>query len=362
MLGARPLAAGARHHAAAGAAGDRGRPCARAARDAQRHRRQRISRRADADAVDLHHLAQPRQPAGRGADRLLHAGDRGRADRARTLRPAAARLRASPRRTPALRPRIALDGARAMARDRAPASLPVVLGFLLPAGYLAHEVIARGLLVGFDPSLLAHALTTVALAAMRDRDRRCCSASRRSRRCAACKRPLVAACVNIAGIGYAMPGHGAGARPAVAAGRGRRGAQRGSRARSAARSVGLVLAGSSAALVIAYVDPLSRDRDRLRAGRVRPHLARIRRRRPHARRRAGDAGAHDPSAAAAAGDLGRGAAGVRRLPEGTAGDAAAAAAQCRDAVDLHLSVRHPRQFRGRRARRAASSSRSASCR
>ncbi len=52
------------------------------ARSPERHRRQRISRRAHADAVDLHHLAQPRQPAGRGADRRHHADrDRG-ADRA----------------------------------------------------------------------------------------------------------------------------------------------------------------------------------------------------------------------------------------------------------------------------------------
>ena len=54
-----PLAARPRHRAAAGAARDRGGRRAGAARNAQRHRRQRISRRADADAVDLHHLAQP---------------------------------------------------------------------------------------------------------------------------------------------------------------------------------------------------------------------------------------------------------------------------------------------------------------
>ena len=53
---------------------------------------ERISRRADADAVDLHHLAQPRQPRRRGADRLRDAHRRRRADRARTLRPARPRL------------------------------------------------------------------------------------------------------------------------------------------------------------------------------------------------------------------------------------------------------------------------------
>ena len=53
---------------------------------------QRISRRADADAVDLHHLAQPQQPARRGADRLRDAGLRRRADCARALRPARPRV------------------------------------------------------------------------------------------------------------------------------------------------------------------------------------------------------------------------------------------------------------------------------
>jgi iron(III) transport system permease protein len=43
--------------------------------------------------------------------------------------------------------------------------VPVVLGFLLPAGYLLREAIARGLLVGFDTELARYALTTVALAA-----------------------------------------------------------------------------------------------------------------------------------------------------------------------------------------------------
>ena len=42
---------------------------------------------------------------------------------------------------------------------------PVALGFLIPAGYLVREVIARGLIVGFDPNLIRHTLTTVVLAA-----------------------------------------------------------------------------------------------------------------------------------------------------------------------------------------------------
>lgn len=43
--------------------------------------------------------------------------------------------------------------------------LPVLLGFIMPLAHLAHEVIGRGLLIGFDPALIQHALNTVALAA-----------------------------------------------------------------------------------------------------------------------------------------------------------------------------------------------------
>ena len=81
------LGGGAADHGAAGAARARGRHRAHLAGDAERYRRQRISRRADADAHCIHHLAQPRQPAGSGADLADHACRGGRADRARTLRP-----------------------------------------------------------------------------------------------------------------------------------------------------------------------------------------------------------------------------------------------------------------------------------
>ena len=80
--------AGAPRRAAARAAGARGRPLARAARDAQRHRRERVSRRAHAHHRDLHHVAQPRQPSRRGADRVRDAAGGRRPDRARTVRPA----------------------------------------------------------------------------------------------------------------------------------------------------------------------------------------------------------------------------------------------------------------------------------
>ena len=129
--------------------------------------------------------------------------------------------------------------------------LPVVLGFILPAGYLAREVVNRGLLVGFDRSLLGHALTTVALAATATLivlliGFSAVAAMR------FVKRPAIAACVNIAGIGYAIPGAVLAlgllsplvlVDEAINAVSGAFGG----------RSVGLLVAGSSAALVIAYV-------------------------------------------------------------------------------------------------------------
>src|SRR6266852_1951042 len=83
--------------------------------------------------------------------------------------------------------------------------VPVVLGFLLPAGYLAREVITRGLLVGFDTGLVRHAVTTAGLAS-------CATAIVLVLGFSAVaalryvRHPAIAACVNVAGIGYAVPG------------------------------------------------------------------------------------------------------------------------------------------------------------
>ena len=129
--------------------------------------------------------------------------------------------------------------------------IPVALGFLLPAGYLAREVIARGLLVGFEGELFRHALTTVGLASTATAITLVLGFSAVAA-LRYVKRPMIAACVNVAGIGYAVPGTvlalgllsplvlidesiNALARAFGGAG------------------VGLVLAGSSAAVVIAYV-------------------------------------------------------------------------------------------------------------
>src|SRR5262249_19020440 len=83
--------------------------------------------------------------------------------------------------------------------------VPVVPGFLLPAGYLLREVIARGLLVGFDPALARHALTTVTLAATATAATLILGFSAVAA-LRYVKHRAVAACVNIAGVGYAVPG------------------------------------------------------------------------------------------------------------------------------------------------------------
>ena len=255
--------------------------------------------------------------------------------------------------------------ARAAARAgsrRSPASCRSVLGFLLPAGYLVHEVIARGLLVGFDPSLVAPCRSPPSRSRGRATALVLVLGFRGGRGARCLRRPAIAACVNVAGLGYAVPGTVLALgllSPLVAVDEAINALAR----VLGGGGVGLRARGLGGGAGHRLCDPLSGHRDRLRAGRASP-ASRPNSTTSRASLGAGPAAAcaRDPSAAAAAGALGRGAAGLRRLPEGTAGDAAAAAAQCRDAVDLHLPVRHPRQFRGGRARGAAASSRSASCR
>jgi iron(III) transport system permease protein len=124
--------------------------------------------------------------------------------------------------------------------------LPLCLGFVVPLLHLAYEVIVRGLLIGFDGSLLRHTLSTVLLAG-----------------CATVlilvfgfgaafalrlvRRPLASACFFIAGLGYAVPGTVLALgllSPLVAVDEA---------INSVTSHVGLVLAGSSAAVILAYV-------------------------------------------------------------------------------------------------------------
>jgi iron(III) transport system permease protein len=145
---------------------------------------------------------------------------------------------------------IALSGWRCWAASLA-CAVPVAIGFIIPAGYLLQEVIARGLLVGFDPELLRHTVTTVALAATAT-----VVAIALGLGVAICvrlvRRPFMSALLTIAGIGYAVPGTVLALgllAPLVAIDDGINSIARA----FGSAGVGLLVAGSGAALVIAYV-------------------------------------------------------------------------------------------------------------
>jgi iron(III) transport system permease protein len=129
--------------------------------------------------------------------------------------------------------------------------LPAALGFLVPLIYLAHEVVERGLLIGFDPALIRHTLSTVLIAgsatllilllgfaaslAQRQLDR-----------------PFGSVCIVIAGLGYAVPGAVLALgllSPLVALDE----AINAAAGLFGVGGLGLLFAGSSAAVVCAYV-------------------------------------------------------------------------------------------------------------
>ena len=128
---------------------------------------------------------------------------------------------------------------------------PVALGFIIPLVYLIHQVIARGLLLGFDPSLVRHTISTVTLAGIATiltlvLGFAAVVAVRLARH------RFVAACVSIAGLGYAVPGTVLALgllAPLIAVDEAINALTR----LVAGVSVGLVLAGSGAAVIIAYV-------------------------------------------------------------------------------------------------------------
>ena len=128
--------------------------------------------------------------------------------------------------------------------------VPVALGFLVPAGFLLREAIVRGVLTGFDPELFRHTAMTVALAA-------CATAVVLLLGLAAAvplrllRRPFVWACVAIATMGYAIPGTVLALgvlSPLVAVDE----AIDWLSMRLTGAHIGLLLAGSSAALIVAY--------------------------------------------------------------------------------------------------------------
>ena len=169
--------------------------------------------------------------------------------------------------------------------------LPVCLGFLIPLLHLFSEVMARGLLIGFDPSLVRHTLSTVLLAgsatilililgfgaafALR-----------------LVRRPLASVCFFIAGLGYAVPGTVLALgllSPLVAIDEAIN--QRHVPLRSAARRI--ERRGD-----LCLCRALPRHLDRFCSGGSRPHLDRTGRRRAHRRHAPLRTDLGDPSAAA----------------------------------------------------------------
>jgi len=145
--------------------------------------------------------------------------------------------------------RIVLDGGTAWLATLA-CLMPVALGFFIPAGFLLRETVVRGLVTGFDPELLRHTATTVVLAAS-------ATAVVLMLGIAAAiplrlvRLPFVLACVAAATMGYAIPGTVLALgllSPLVAVDE----ALNWLSELMTGTQVGLVLAGSSAALVVAY--------------------------------------------------------------------------------------------------------------
>lgn len=151
------------------------------------------------------------------------------------------------------RPGVAARGALADGRKwlaTAACLVPVAIGFAVPLGYLAREVYLRGLLVGFDPSLIRHTLSTILIAS-------CATVLTIALGFGAAialrliQRPFARTCVFIAGLGYAVPGTVLALgllSPLIAVDD----AINMLTQSFAGISVGLVLAGSSAAVVVAY--------------------------------------------------------------------------------------------------------------
>ena len=147
-------------------------------------------------------------------------------------------------------PRIPLKG-RAGFIAFALCVLPVLLGFVVPAARLTLEVIQRGLIFGFDSDLIGHTLTTVTLAASAT-----AIAIALGLAAAICvrlaKTRFAGTALVIAGLGYAVPGTVLALglmTPLVRIDEGFNALAR----LFGAPHLGLILAGSSAALVIAYV-------------------------------------------------------------------------------------------------------------
>lgn len=129
--------------------------------------------------------------------------------------------------------------------------VPIALGFLIPAGFLLRETISRGHIFGFDPDLLRYGATTLLLAGSATAAVLVLGlAAALSLRLV--RRYFVLACVTFATLGYAIPGTVLALgllSPLVAVDE----AINWLNLRITGVPAGLILAGSSAAVVVAYV-------------------------------------------------------------------------------------------------------------
>jgi iron(III) transport system permease protein len=129
--------------------------------------------------------------------------------------------------------------------------VPVLLGFIAPLLYLSYQTVLRGIHAGFDPELVRHAFSTVTLAATATAlilgiGFGAAFAVRLIRR------RFAQVCIVVAGLGYAVPGTVLALgllSPLVAIDEAIGGAAKA----LAGINPGLLLAGSSAAVICAYV-------------------------------------------------------------------------------------------------------------
>ena len=152
-------------------------------------------------------------------------------------------------RHPGIARRIALHGSKRWLALAA-CFTPVALGFLIPLAFLGHQAIMRSMVRGFDPQLLLHTTNTVLIAA-------CATMLTLALGFGVAfalrlvRRRYARACVFIAGLGYAVPGTVLALgllSPLVAVDEAINWLTR----TTTGFGVGLVLAGSSAAVIIAY--------------------------------------------------------------------------------------------------------------
>ena len=220
--------------------------------------------------------------------------------------------------------------------------LPVLVGFLVPLLYLAHQSFKRGLFANFDMALWRDAFNSVAFASIATLTALLLGfATILAWRWRPTALRFVA--MNIAQTGYTLPGLVLALgllAPLLAID---------NALNALAGWLGQFAAGTDPDRLGCcrghrLCDPVSGGADRFHQGRLRADSARLRRQRARRRRRPVHDDAADPSAAAAPRHARRRHRGVRGLPERVAGDAAAAAAQRRNAGDLDLPVRQPRQL------------------